>query len=217
VIYHPGRNERLFGECTVYFDAPRGNQDPYIWNDAFLHTFCHMTELRNPQPQDINFWVTGDIFPEFNHLFCDLVFVIAKRAMWQDRNVIKRSDPMVDSEFAYNDHYRWVEKQHLLTRRRRVTLKADPIRSFQPQTGTGSLIDVLPIFADLGLSREWLRAAIRKPFGKRFVSKPIPIDERLTRDLYENLRGLARRKLRGPLLRKIRQKHPELESPWRRG
>jgi hypothetical protein len=93
-------------------------------------------------------------------------------------------------------------------------LKADPIRSFQPETENGALIDVLPFFADHGLSGTFLRATLRKLWGVRFVSKPMTIDQHLARELYENLSGHAHHKLPGELLRKIRQHHPELESPW---
>jgi hypothetical protein len=216
LIYHPRRNVQQFDGCKVYFDRPRGNQDPYIWNDAFLHTYCHMTELTNPQPEDINFWMADATFRDFNHLFCDLVFVIAERKeVWEDKHSIKRSDPIVDSDFAFRDHYRWVERQHRWpsTKRQRITLKADPMRSFQPQTESGSLIDVLPFFADHGLPRDCLRTALRKPRGERFVSKPMPIDQDLARELHEYLSGPAHHKLDGALLRRIRQNHPELESP----
>jgi hypothetical protein len=111
-----------------------------------------MTQLTNPQPEDINFWVADTTFRDFNHLFCDLVFVIAERKVWEDKHSIKRSDPIVDSDFAFRDHYRWVERQHRWpsTKRQQITLKADPMRSFQPQTESGSLIDVVPFFADHG-------------------------------------------------------------------
>lgn len=39
LIYHPRRERRAFGSATVYFDSAAGNQDPYLWNDAFLHPY----------------------------------------------------------------------------------------------------------------------------------------------------------------------------------
>jgi len=90
-----------------------------------------MTELKHPEPLDINFWLTGDTFPNFDRLFCDLVFVIAERTMWRDNNSIQQADPMVDSDAAYEDHYRWAG-QHRYTRCKCFTLKADSHMSSQP-------------------------------------------------------------------------------------
>ena len=61
---------RRFGGTAVYFDTPSGNQDPYLWNDAFLHSYCHITQF-HAEPGDINLWVSGDRFPEFSSLYCD--------------------------------------------------------------------------------------------------------------------------------------------------
>lgn len=81
LIYHPRRELRRFGGRAVYFDSPRGNQDPYIWNDVFLHSYCHITQFR-AEAGDINVWVSGDRFPEFRALYCDLVFVVARKCPW---------------------------------------------------------------------------------------------------------------------------------------
>ena len=75
LIYHPRREFYRFDEVGVYFDSTRGNQDPYVWNDAFLHSCCHITQF-HAEIGDINLWVSGDRFPEFSRVFCDLVFVV---------------------------------------------------------------------------------------------------------------------------------------------
>ena len=75
IIYHPKRQSSTYKNTVIYHDNIRGNQDPYIWNRRFLHTYCHITQL-SPKIGYINFWVSGDTFPLFNHLYCDLVFVI---------------------------------------------------------------------------------------------------------------------------------------------
>jgi hypothetical protein len=175
-----------------------------------------MLELKNPQPQDINFWVTGDTFPNFDYLVCDLVFVVAERTTWQDKNSIERSDPIVDSDFAFRDHYRWVTRQHRWAsakrpRISRITLKADPIKSFQPQTESGVLIDILPVLVNLGLSKECLRRGLSK---KSFGAKPMPISHAHAYHLHDWFSAHVSRKLGGALLRRIREEHPELESPW---
>ena len=59
LIYHPRRDHRRFGDTAVYFDSTTGNQDPYVWNDPFLHSYCHITQF-HAEPGDINLWVSGD-------------------------------------------------------------------------------------------------------------------------------------------------------------
>jgi len=211
LIYHPKRCEQQFGCSKVYFDRPRGNQDPYIWNVAFLHSFCHITELAAPQAGDINFWVSGDKFPDFNTLSCDLVFVIDQRIEWADRNSIALSDPMVDSDLAFQDHYRWAERQHHFTKRKRITLKAEPAKSFQPQTSTGDLIDILPELSALGFTTSTLRIALKKGFA----SKPMPIDPVSAAHLFSFLQSHAAVRLLGSQLQTIRQNNPSLASPYR--
>lgn len=78
IIYHPKRNREIFDGTTVHYDNNEGNQDPYVWNRQFLHTYCHMTQM-TPQEGQINFWVSGDTFPNFSQLFCDLVFVVERK------------------------------------------------------------------------------------------------------------------------------------------
>jgi hypothetical protein len=150
LIYHPRREFRRFGSTAVYFDSTSGNQDPYVWNDVFLHSYCHITQF-HAEVGDINVWVSGDRFPEFSSLYCDLVFVVARTCPWTDANDLSRHDPMVDSDEAWADHYRWYP-QHPLKRRSRFTLKADPDRSFQPQTGSGDLIDIVPCLREHGIT-----------------------------------------------------------------
>ena len=65
IIYHPKRNREIFDGTTVHYDNNEGNQDPYVWNRQFLHTYCHMTQM-TPQEGQINFWVSGDTFPNFS-------------------------------------------------------------------------------------------------------------------------------------------------------
>lgn len=78
LIYHPKRVATHIGKLMVYHDNFDGNQDPYLWNDSFLHTYCHITQLSNKVGQ-INFWVSGDHYPDFTQLLCDCVFVVAQK------------------------------------------------------------------------------------------------------------------------------------------
>jgi hypothetical protein len=112
LIYHPRREFRRFGGTAVYFDSTSGNQDPYVWNDVFLHSYCHITQFR-AEVGDINVWVSGDRFPEFRSLYCDLVFVVARKCPWTDANDPSRHDPIVDSDEAWADHYRWYTQHPL--------------------------------------------------------------------------------------------------------
>jgi hypothetical protein len=189
----------------VYFDSTTGNQDPYLWNDAFLHSYCHITQLR-PEIGDINLWVSGDRFPEFCRLYCDLVFVVAGKYPWADANSLSPDDPLVDSGQAWADHYRWYP-QHPFQRRARFTLKADPARSFQPQAGDGSLIDIVPFLQGRGASLDSMRAGMRAGTG----SQPMTIPFAMAEAVAETLRR-APVILRGPELQGIRQRNPDLQS-----
>lgn len=207
LIYHPQRIASKFGEVLVHYDSTAGNQDPYVWNSRFLHSYCHITQM-SPQVGDINFWVTGDRkFPAFDRLYCDLVFVVETKDYWRERNSIERRDPMVDSAEAFNDHYRW-SHQHPFVRRRRFTLKASDKQSFQPQTPDGALIDILGPLAHLGLSVEALRAGMRSNRG----SRPYRLDDRVSGGLYQWLLARAAIRLTGEELRSIRLRRPELAS-----
>lgn len=43
VIYHPKRAITTHRNTTIHHDPMRNsNQDPYIWNTRFLHTYCHI-------------------------------------------------------------------------------------------------------------------------------------------------------------------------------
>lgn len=210
LIYHPARIRQTFGSTVVHFDETTGNQDPFLWNRSFLHTFCHMPQLQNPQLGDINFWVSSAKLQGFSYLLCDLVFIIAERRQWQERNAIAESDTIVDSEVSYQDHYRWVERQHTFTRRHRKTLKADPARSFQPQAADGSLIDIVPILASMGYTIPSLRDGLTN----NYQSKPMPISKPHADSLYDAIQRMASIRINGAQLQCIREQHPELQSKW---
>jgi hypothetical protein len=205
LIYHPRRTISTFESVTVYHDSIGGNQDPYIWNKSFLHTYCHITQM-SPQIGDMNFWVSGDTFPHFSHLYCDLVFLVTEKIYWGNANVITRDDQIVDSDEAYIDHYSWAY-QHPFKRRRRFTLKADPERSFQPQTAERKLIDILPFLSKQGLSLEYVRRRLRAGFN----SQPLRLEDLVTQ-LYGWLDQMTVNKLYGTQLYKIRQNNPCLAS-----
>lgn len=208
LIYHPKRRVSNFGKFVVYHDSTTGNQDPYIWNQPFLHTYCHITQM-SPEIGHVNFWVGGDTFPDFTQLFCDLIFVVQEKVYWRERNTIDRHDPIVESDEAFNDHYRWAEHQHHLQRRRRFTLKANPLQSFQPLTSENELLDVVPTLMEMGLTLETLRKGMRAGRG----SRPLRLDDEVTNVLYIWLQRSASTKLGGDVLARIRKECSELASP----
>jgi len=207
LIYHPPRQRREFAEATVYFDQTTGNQDPYVWSKRFLHSYCHATELRRPEPGNLNFWVSGDSFPHFSQLLCDLVFVVEEVCVWTDRNWISEHDSVVESPEAYLDHYRWAH-QHRYKRRHRRTLKADPGCSYQPQRSDGGLIDILPHLDFLGLSKD----ALRKSMTKGIASKPLVLSDAVALSLSDYIANKAAIRLTGDVLYAIRAQNPGLQS-----
>lgn len=207
IIYHPPRCKTGIKGGFVYHDSTRGNQDPYVWNDSFLHTFCHITQM-SPEEDHVNFWVSGDTFPDFKALFCDLVFVVAEKLYWRSANSIYRNNSIVDSAEAFNDHYIWARRQHQFKKRRRFTLKADPERSYQPQDTKGRLIDIVPALEKIGLSRAYLRRGLRAGIG----SRPLRLSEGHRAALYDWISKSAPIKRRGPSLLRIRRSRGELAS-----
>lgn len=211
LIYHPARWVSEFGAVKVYHDSTYGNQDPYVWNRRFLHTYCHITQMR-PEVGDVNFWVSGDTFPNFSRLSCDLVFRVEEKVYWAEANRISREDGLVDSEEAFNDHYQWGMYQHILKRRQRYTLKAEAEGSFQAQDGEGDLIDLVPLLGELGIGLEELRAGMKAGFNAR----PFQLGE-MGEKLYERLADKAVVKLRGEELEAIRRGNRTLASPGPQG
>lgn len=198
LVYHPRRVVTSVNGVSVHHDSFRGNQDPYVWNGHFLHSYCHITEMRL-EPSNLTIWVSGDTFPKFTALYCDLVFQVLHKCYWSSRNSIKDTDPIVDSPAAFADHYAWAH-QHKLVRRRRYTLKADPELSWQPQLQDGRLPDLLPTLIAHGLSLDTLRRRL----GANIGSRPMPLEESVARSLVAWLEQNAHLLLRGSTLAPLR-------------
>jgi len=200
LIYHPQRIRSEINDLVVYHDSFEGNQDPYLWNDKFLHSFCKITQLKNEVGQ-INFWVSGDTGRNFNQLLCDCVFVVSEKHFWTERNNIERNDPIVDSNNAFDHHYNWVQHQHHFTTKRRYTLKADSDRSFQPQTENRVLFDILPFLNDNGIETNHLMEEMFSSFRSKFYK----FDQELGDILYDHIYSESSIKLFGADLQDI---HP---------
>jgi hypothetical protein len=201
LVYHPKREVSEIDDIMIYHDKFGSNQDPYVWNRRFLHTYCHITQMK-PEIGHINYWVSGDTFPEFSCLYCDLVFVVEYKQNWEQPNTIDINDPIIDTPAAYRDHYCWVKQgQHKYTRRHRFTLKADPQRSFQPQHADNTLIDIVPFLSLNGIELAKLRRTMRAGFN----SRPYPLNKSLTDGLYLWIEQEAEIKLTGELLETLRK------------
>ncbi len=199
-IYHPKRCQYIINDLTIYHDSFGGNEDPYIWNKKFLHTYCHITQLTNEVDQ-VNFWVSGNpSLKNFTQLYCDLVFYIDEKKYWEDRNNIDRNNPIVDNEQTFQHHYKWASN-HPFKRRSRYTLKANPTKSFQPQNRKGELIDILPFLNKNGLSTKFLIKSFKAGIG----SRPFKIEDKIGAKLYEYLNQTAKVKLYG---KDFEKKHP---------
>ncbi len=71
-----------------------------MWNDPFLHSYCHIPQF-HAEPGDINLWVSGDASPQFSSLYCDLVFVVARKRLWAQADQLSRGDLLVESDEAW--------------------------------------------------------------------------------------------------------------------
>ncbi len=200
IYYHPVREKSIFEDGTIAYHDHIGshNQDPYIWNDKFLHSYCHITQSTNEIGQ-INFWVSSDNLNKIDKLLCDLVFVIKEKIYWRDANKINQDDKMVDSEMAFKENYSY-HTDHPYKKRKKYTLKADPEKSFQPQDENRELIDILPFLNLIGISTDWIQANIKSGWN----SKPLKISEENTQKIYDYLIKVASIKLKGVDLKKLR-------------
>ncbi len=205
LIPHPKRQRRVVDGLVVYCDTNQHNQDPYIWNRRFLHTYCHASQM-SPAVGDVCLWVSPEPFAAPEHLWCDLVFVVEAKIYWQNANAIQPTDPIIDTPMSYADHYRW-HGDHPYRRRRRYTLKADPASSFQPQKSDGTLIDLQPIVIGPEMSTDQLRLGLRAGFG----GKPLRIPASAVANVRRWL-PRARVRLYGDQLEELRRLHPELAS-----
>lgn len=210
IIYHPKRDCSAVKQIgNAYHDSFSGNQDPYLWNQPFLHSFCHITQIKKEVGQ-INFWCSGDTYPNFEKLYCDLVFKVASMHEWSDRNSISETDPIVDNKQSFEHHYKWV-KQHLFKGekrpKKRITLKACKELSFQPQNEKQELIDIVPFLIKKGVTIEQLRnsISINSNGNKAVPSRPFELEDEVAKELYEFL-FKSKRKL---FSKDLKDKYPE--------
>lgn len=191
LIYHPKRQVANINDKNVYHDSFGHNEDPYIWNKNFLHSFCHITQIK-PEIGSRIFWVSGDTYPDFNCLHCDCVFVVNEKVYWTTANKIEVNDSLVDNEQTFRHHYNWVNpphNEHFFKKRRRYTLKAEENLSFQPQNKDQNLIDIAPFLNENGINIETLRKSMsRTKNGKHALnSRPYKLSDDLSKELHQYL------------------------------
>jgi hypothetical protein len=210
IIYHPIRECKDINNIgKVYHDSFKGNQDPYIWNEPFLHSFCKITQIKKEIGQ-YNFWVSSDTYPNFNHLYCDLVFKVASIHEWTDSNSISINDFIVDNKQSFRHHYKKGVIQHpfkgKIRPRKRVTLKACKENSFQPQNQKKELLDIVPFLLKQGYSLADLRKNISFYASGKMArtSKPMILKDKITKALFDYLSS-ADIKIYG---RDLKNKHP---------
>lgn len=152
--------------------------------------------MKNIEGQ-INFWVSGDTYPNISKLYCDCVFVIQCKQYWKMANKISREDTIIDNKNTFEHHYKWGNLQkgqgHYFARKRRYTLKADPEKSFQPQTREQKLIDIIPFLNSRGIQTIDLIRRMAKKQG----SKPFELPSIVGDGLYDFLYSKSEIKLRG--------------------
>ena len=159
IMLHQNRIEVKIDDITVYCDNFKGNQDPYVWSERFLNTFCKTNQIKASQLKkgDTLFWFTRQGTPSDDKWFVDLVFIVDEISYWEKSdkageavdypfehyNNVKLSTIKYD-DFSYEDHYQWAGIDHPKKSsrpKRRFTIVASK-ESYQPQTEHKELIEI---------------------------------------------------------------------------
>ena len=159
IMLHQNRIEVKIDDTIVYCDNFKGNQDPYVWSERLLNTFCKTTQIKASQLKkgDTLFWFSRQGNPSEDRWFVDLVFIVDEISYWEKSdkageavdypfehyNDVKLSTIKYD-EYSYKDHYEWAKSDHPKTSsrpKRRFTIVASK-ESYQPQTEHKELIEI---------------------------------------------------------------------------
>ena len=75
IMLHQNRIEVKIDDTSIYCDNFKGNQDPYVWSERFLNTFCKTNQIKASQLKkgDTLFWFTRQGSPSDDKWFVDLV------------------------------------------------------------------------------------------------------------------------------------------------
>lgn len=101
IMLHQNRIEVKIDDITVYCDNFKGNQDPYVWSERFLNTFCKTNQIKASQLKkgDTLFWFTRQGTPSDDKWFVDLVFIVDEISYWEKSD---KAGEAVDYPF---EHY----------------------------------------------------------------------------------------------------------------
>lgn len=230
IMPHPARHIEYVRQCVVakygvrkvYCDDFSGNQDPYVWRERFLHSFCKITSLpcRDLRHGDYIFWISPDRAQNEKRWLCDLVFEVDCVCAWEPKESKKRQEcannriqdtqlwgklPSGEDSYEYHDHFKWVDcrapgvanAQHAWTWSRvRRTLVATE-KSYQPQCGDGSLVDVT------GLVRQFYGNVELK--GKRKKKLTKCQGKEFLNFVSDQVKATGGKRVKGPTLRSIYQ------------
>lgn len=209
IMLHQNRIKVEIGDTVVYCDSFEHNQDPYIWGEKFLNTYCKTSQIKVSQLKkgDKLFWFSrqgGDRW------FIDLVFIVEEIIYWEKSdkvgkvvdhpfehyNDVKLTTIKYD-EFSYEDHYKWAKTDHPKTSsrpKRRFTIVASK-DSYQPQTVNKELIEIT--------NRDILDLFNPSPHpGKGFICKEINSD--ILKNIENYILEKKKIELRGTDLFKLR-------------
>lgn len=212
-----------YGVRKVYCDDFSGNQDPYVWRNRFLHSYCKMNRIpcSKLQQGDYLLWISPvDKSQIEKRWLCDLVFEVDRVRPWdpkegkigregannriQDTQLWGKLLSDEDS-YEYHDHFKWVDcrapgvakAQHVFGGRKiRRTLVATE-KSYQPQCGDGSLVDVTKLVSKFYGNRQlkWKPVKeLNECQGKGFLDF-----------ICDQVKATGGKRVKGPTLRSIYQ------------
>lgn len=219
IMLHKDRVKVQIDDLKIYCDSLRRNQDPYIWNENFLHTYCKINQIKVSELKkgDKIFWFTRQGKSKW---FVDLVFIVDSVHYWGKKqenqanstevknvefahyNLVELSDVKYDT-VLYEDHYKWAKIDHPKKSnkcKKRVTLIASE-DSYQPQTENGELIEIdnsFKVFFE------------REPDNRGFLCKKLTQYEVNYIDKY--IENRCNKKLTGEVLSNLRRDDVKWEN-----
>lgn len=173
IVFHPARDESVVSvngkEFTIYHDNfGNHNQDPFIFNNQFVYTYCQITKLKLLNHGDIVFFanvpkIGGQSYhnpAKIRTVLCDLVFVVGERIPWIHASNIPPSESELPEKAVSKDarkfnldmwpNHKFKLKSQLINRkpRTRYTYLASATESFQPKAATNQLFNIYDLMTD---------------------------------------------------------------------
>lgn len=180
LIIHKWRPATSFNNKVIYHDSFSNNQDPYIWSDPFIYSFCKSywlsTKTGPVNKGDFFFFLTANrvvngLAPSNNTpIYCDLVFQVNDYKHWPNNIAVPLQSNFTNSSLAtwnsqewqraVGDHFQWpYYKQHSWKNKKLITYISDQTNSFQPQVnrnpsiskGLVNLLNITPFLSSAGI------------------------------------------------------------------